>query len=46
MNEDFENTVLPIMWRGNVKEKWCDYNGHLNLAYYVVIFDGQRAFQL
>ena len=22
-----------------MKEEWCDYNGHLNLAYYVVIFD-------
>ena len=26
-------------WLGSVKEEWCDYNGHLNLAYYVVIFD-------
>ena len=39
MDKNFENTVPPSTWRGNVAEKWCDYNGHLNLAYYVVIFD-------
>ena len=26
-------------WRGSVKSEWCDYNGHFNLAYYVVVFD-------
>ena len=39
MCEDLENTVPPNTWQGNVEERWCDYNGHLNLAYYVVIFD-------
>ena len=26
-------------WRGSVKSERCDYNGHFNLAYYVVVFD-------
>ena len=28
-----------MTWEGSVMEEWCDYNGHLNLAYYVVMFD-------
>ena len=39
MPEEFEENTPTNTWRGNVKEEWCDYNGHLNLAYYVVIFD-------
>ena len=39
MPEEFEKNTPTNTWRGNVKEEWCDYNGHLNLAYYVVIFD-------
>jgi acyl-CoA thioester hydrolase len=29
----------PIIWRETVREEWTDYNGHMNLAYYVLIFD-------
>ena len=39
MNEEPEINVPPNTWRGNVAKEWCDYNGHLNLAYYVVMFD-------
>ena len=39
MSEEFKENTPTNTWRGNVKEEWCDYNGHLNLAYYVVIFD-------
>ena len=34
-----KSCLLPLTWQGFVEEKWCDYNGHLNLAYYVVMFD-------
>ncbi|MEX2453381.1 MAG: thioesterase family protein [Rhodospirillaceae bacterium] len=30
---------LPVSWRERVRAEWCDYNNHLNLAYYVLIFD-------
>ena len=30
---------LPVTWREAVRPDWCDYNNHLNLAYYVLIFD-------
>lgn len=30
---------LPAIWRESVRTEWCDYNGHLNMAYYVLIFD-------
>ena len=30
---------LPEIWREPVRGEWCDYNGHLNMAYYVLIFD-------
>lgn len=29
----------PETWRETVLNEWTDYNGHLNLAYYVLIFD-------
>jgi acyl-CoA thioester hydrolase len=29
---------LLISWRGEVAHAWVDYNGHLNDAYYLVIF--------
>jgi acyl-CoA thioester hydrolase len=32
-------TELPAIWREIVRSEWCDYNGHLNMAYYVLIFD-------
>ena len=31
--------ALPVIWRESVRSEWCDYNGHLNMAYYVLIFD-------
>jgi acyl-CoA thioester hydrolase len=27
-------------FRGTVLPEWIDYNGHMNLAYYTVLFDG------
>ena len=30
---------LPEIWREPVRGELCDYNGHLNMAYYVLIFD-------
>ena len=27
-------------FRGEVLPEWIDYNGHMNLAYYTVLFDG------
>jgi acyl-CoA thioester hydrolase len=29
---------LPVTWQGPVEHAWVDYNGHLNDAYYLVIF--------
>jgi acyl-CoA thioester hydrolase len=29
---------LLMSWRGDVDHAWVDYNGHLNDAYYMVIF--------
>jgi len=26
-------------WREDVREEWIDYNGHMNVAYYVLAFD-------
>ena len=26
-------------WQEPVQEAWVDYNGHLNVAYYTLIFD-------
>ena len=39
MLEEPKETLPTKTWRGSVGVEWCDYNGHLNLAYYVVIFD-------
>ncbi|NQW00370.1 MAG: thioesterase family protein [Rhodospirillales bacterium] len=30
---------LPVLHRETVIDDWVDYNGHLNVAYYVLIFD-------
>ena len=33
---------IPVPYdrfRGEVKPEWIDYNGHMNLAYYTVLFD-------
>ena len=29
---------LPEVWRETVRSEWCDYNDHLNMSYYVLIF--------
>lgn len=34
-----DGTTLPAIWQERVRSEWCDYNGHLNMAYYVLIFD-------
>ena len=39
MSQQLETHNLYRTWEGRVKQEWCDYNGHLNLAYYIVIFD-------
>ncbi|HAD87759.1 MAG TPA: thioesterase-like protein [Rhodospirillaceae bacterium] len=31
--------ALPILHRATVQKDWIDYNGHMNLAYYVLVFD-------
>ena len=30
---------LPEIWREAVRPDWCDYNNHLNMSYYILIFD-------
>ncbi len=30
---------LPHIWEESVRDEWCDYNDHLNVAYYILIFD-------
>lgn len=30
---------LPIIYKTKIKPQWIDYNNHLNVAYYVLIFD-------
>ena len=32
------DTALPVH-RESVRPEWIDYNGHMNVAYYVLIFD-------
>mgnify|MGYP001269623380 FL=1 len=29
----------PESHREIIRPEWCDYNGHLNLAYYILVFD-------
>jgi len=29
----------PRLWQETVSTDWVDYNGHMNVAYYVLIFD-------
>tara|TARA_R110000824_G_scaffold132356_1_gene294821 strand:- start:335 stop:841 length:507 start_codon:yes stop_codon:yes gene_type:complete len=31
--------ALPVLHRETVQSDWIDYNGHMNLAYYVLVFD-------
>jgi len=38
--EENQKLSLPIkVSRGTVKEDWIDYNGHMNMAYYVQCFE-------
>lgn len=30
---------LPVTSQGLVRDEWIDYNGHMNVAYYVLAFD-------
>lgn len=32
-------TQAPETWRETILDEWTDYNGHMNLAYYVLVFD-------
>lgn len=34
-----EPTGIPETWRERVRSEWCDYNNHMNLAYFVLVFD-------
>ena len=39
---DFSATSFPApfdRYRGEVRPEWIDHNGHMNLAYYTVLFD-------
>jgi acyl-CoA thioester hydrolase len=30
---------LPVLYRTAVLPEWIDYNGHMNVAYYMLVFD-------
>ena len=34
-----DSAAIPILHRETVQPDWIDYNGHMNLAYYVLVFD-------
>lgn len=36
---DIRSDALPVTGRGLVRDDWIDYNGHMNVAYYVLAFD-------
>ncbi len=29
----------PVFLEATIKREWIDYNGHMNMAYYVILFD-------
>ena len=31
--------TLPVIFQTDIRPQWLDYNNHLNVAYYVLIFD-------
>lgn len=37
MNDTPQTSPL-VTWRGQVRQEWVDYNGHLNDGYYMVVF--------
>ena len=39
MSSEGENQNLIICPEDIVKDEWIDYNGHLNMAFYNVLFD-------
>jgi len=40
MSTDAGNEILgQVVGRGVVRPEWSDYNGHMNVAYYVLAFD-------
>lgn len=34
-----ERKYGPILLDTTIKEEWIDFNGHMNMAYYVLLFD-------
>ena len=45
--EGNQKLILPIkVSQGTVKEDWIDYNGHMNMAYYVQCFEESSDFLL
>ena len=45
--EENQKLSLPIkISKGTVKEDWIDYNGHMNMAYYVQCFEESSDFLL
>ena len=45
--EENQKLSLPIkVSQGTVKEDWIDYNGHMNIAYYVQCFEESSDFLL
>lgn len=39
MAEATFDAALVQGWRETVRQEWIDYNGHMNVAYYVLAFD-------
>lgn len=33
------NNLLPVIYETEIKPEWLDYNNHMNVAYYVLIYD-------
>ena len=45
--EENQKLILPLkVSKGTVKEDWIDYNGHMNMAYYVQCFEESSDFLL
>jgi acyl-CoA thioester hydrolase len=34
-----KNAALPVIYSARVRPEWIDGNGHLNVGYYMVVFD-------
>ncbi|MCF6216713.1 MAG: thioesterase family protein [Emcibacter sp.] len=34
-----EDKYGPILLESSVKAEWIDFNGHMNMAYYIILFD-------